>query len=167
MTALKEGEGVGFRGTYLHTIDQKSRIFMPSSFRDELGKSVNVRLVSGANTYIQCFSESEFDRLFEKYMDKYGEFEDEDILVMKFNAGTFPAVVDAQGRVSLPPEMRERAGISENAYVLGAGRTVSIMSAECYETMFSAYDSTHEQIDAAYAAKKRRSIDKLRSGETE
>ena len=51
-------------GTYRHQTDEKSRLRMPSKFKDALGEGFIV--TKGTNGCLFCFSQTQFEELYKK-----------------------------------------------------------------------------------------------------
>ncbi len=136
-----------FMGEYDHTADAKGRLFVPSKFRDELGKKFVV--TRGLDGCLYAYGEEEWHRVKEDITtnpalnDKNGrEFK------RIFFAGAAEVEVDGQGRILLPAKLREYAGIEKEVVSVGIGTKVEIWSKERYEKM----DTSYEKMDAVMEA---------------
>ena len=137
-----------FIGTYRHQIDEKCRLRMPSKFKEALGEGFIV--AKGTNGCLFAFSASEFENLYKK-LENVSMFDLEaQKPVRSLLASAFVTEEDKQGRILLPPELRNYAKIVKNIVTIGVGNRVEIWSEEC----FNAYNTSESYDDAASALAK-------------
>ncbi len=124
-------------GEYLHTIDAKSRVFVPAKLRESLGETFMLaRSVDG------CLSLYHIDE-WNKLCDKLASLPDSQTKNIKRFLFTFASEVspDAHGRITLPQGLREYATLSKDAAFLGVGDHAEIWDAERWEAMKSGDDA--------------------------
>lgn len=126
-----------FMGEYDHTADAKGRLFVPSKFRDELGKKFVV--TKGLDGCLFAYGEEEWSLVVEGI--KSLSLTDQNGLKFTrfFFAGAAEVEADAQGRILLPGKLREYAGITKDVVSIGVGNRVEIWSKERYEGMETSY----------------------------
>ena len=111
-----------------HNIDKKGRIFVPSRFKNDFGDSV----VMCANTFGQkClwgFSQEGFEKFCDK-LNKLPYAKTQNIYRTLSDSAAF-AELDASGRVLIPSELREFAGIDTEVHIVGMKNNIEIWSAE-------------------------------------
>ena len=119
----------GFYGTFMHTLDPKNRVFMPAKLRNELGESFYVtrKLTKRA---LAVYPQSEWDKLNNK-LNELPDSEVGDIKIFLFSHSVV-AVPDSQGRVLLPPDLTEYAGIERDLAIVGIGDHVLIYAADAW-----------------------------------
>ena len=102
-------------GEYQHTIDAKGRLFMPAKLRDDLG-----------GTFILHKLEVKLNALpmTNKNARTFARF---------FFSGAAEMECDKQGRVLLPANLRDFAGLDKNAVIVGVGSRAEIWSAERWQ----------------------------------
>jgi len=61
-------------------------------------------------------------------------------------SGAYPATLDRQGRVLLPPALRQYAGLGEEVVLAGTGRVLEIWSKGFWERERQSLDDTAAQI---------------------
>lgn len=117
-----------FTGEYNHTVDTKGRLIVPSLYREQLGVSFVV--TKGLDGCLFVYSETEWNKLEEKLANlpltnqgarKFSRF---------LHAGAVYCETDRQGRILLPANLRDFAGIVKEAVLIGNGNHVEIWSAE-------------------------------------
>ncbi|MCX6368504.1 MAG: division/cell wall cluster transcriptional repressor MraZ [Armatimonadetes bacterium] len=117
---------MGFRGEHYHGLDEKGRVIMPLKFRNALGNSFVI--TRGIGPCLSVYRESDFD-LIEENLNKQPSL-DPHVLRMK-RLLCAPAVdtdTDNQGRVALPANLRQWAGIDTEVVVVGMGEKIEIWS---------------------------------------
>ncbi len=101
-------------GTYEHTIDVKGRMAIPTKIRDCLGGTFIVTI--GPDRCLYAYSEEEW----EKFTDKISTLTGEKAKTAKmFIVKATVLEPDKQGRVLIPQNLREYAGLSHDVTVLG------------------------------------------------
>jgi MraZ protein len=113
-----------FLGTYTPRLDEKGRLFLPAKFRDELAGGLVI--TKGQERCLYVFSMPEFarvtDRLREAPLTAKGARDYSRVLF----AGAHDEVPDRQGRVGVPQQLREYAGLARDCAVVGANTRVEI-----------------------------------------
>lgn len=115
-----------FRGGFAHSIDDKGRIIIPQKFRLLLGEKFVV--TKGLDRCLWVFTEEEFRELDERL--KSQPMLDANVvrLIRFFSAEAYDGSADSQGRIAIPTNLREYAGIEKEAMVVGAGNRIEIWS---------------------------------------
>ena len=118
-------------GEYLHTIDAKSRVFVPAKLREGLGET----FVLSRNTdgCLSLYHLDEWARLSDKLM----ALPDSQSRAVKRFFFTFSSEVtpDAHGRITIPQGLREYAALNKDAAFLGVGDHAELWAAERWEPM--------------------------------
>ena len=117
-------------GEYYHTLDAKNRLFIPSKHREILGENFMITRKVGERC-LATYSAAEW----EKFSEKLTQFPDSVVNKLKrfLYSKTIMVTPDAQGRVILPQEMLEFAGITKNVVTAGCGLYADIWAAERWE----------------------------------
>lgn len=133
-----------FMSEYNHTIDTKGRLIVPSKFRDQLGdefvvtKGMDGCLFVYANEDWSAFEQKLTSLpLINKEARKFARF---------FLAGAAQVEVDKQGRILLPSNLRDFAGLEKDVVLVGVGSRIEIWSKENWENMDA--DSNMDDIAA-------------------
>ena len=113
-----------FIGEYNHTIDAKGRLIIPSRFREVLGDEFVV--TKGMDGCLFVFDNPEW-QAFEEKLHKLPMIDKGARQFTRFFlAGAASVEVDKQGRILLPAVLREFAGITKDAVLVGVGSRVEI-----------------------------------------
>ena len=127
-----------FMGEYNHSIDAKGRLIIPSKFRDMLGDEFVV--TKGLEGCLFVFEKYEF----ESFMDKLNEKSDLEAKVRKikrfFISGAQEMEPDKQGRMLVPPTLREYAGLEKEVVFAGVGGHIEIWDKSKWDDVTSVDD---------------------------
>ncbi|MDO8522723.1 MAG: division/cell wall cluster transcriptional repressor MraZ, partial [bacterium] len=118
-------------GEYLHTIDGKNRISVPSKFRKELGKTVVV--TRGLDKCLFLYTVAEWKILAEKLAKLPWGKADTRSFVRTMIAGATDVEIDALGRILLPDYLKVYGHLKEAAMVVGLYNRVEIWSPELWQ----------------------------------
>jgi MraZ protein len=120
-----------FFGTYTPKLDDKGRLFLPAKFRDDLVEGLVV--TRGQERCLTVWSNADFGnlttRLGEASLTNKGT---RDYVRMLFSAAT-QEVPDKQGRISIPPVLREYASLNKDVMVIGAMNRIEIWDPESWQ----------------------------------
>ncbi len=127
-----------FMGEYNHTIDAKGRVIVPSKFRDLLGEEFVV--TKGLDGCLFVFDNKEWAAFEEKLRSLPITNKDARAIVRFFLAGAASVEVDRQGRILLPASLRDFAGLTKDAVLVGVGSRIEIWSKDSWESVASFED---------------------------
>lgn len=113
-----------FLGEYLHTLDSKNRISIPSKFRKELGRVVVI--TRGLDHCLYVYSRKAWEKQAREYAAEVNGSAARRGLARLFLAGSSEIDVDGSGRVLIPEHLKSFASISEKAVVAGVADRVEI-----------------------------------------
>lgn len=115
-------------GKFTHTLDAKKRLFIPAKHREQLGESFVI--TRNVDKCLSVFSMAEW----EKYTDKLEQLPSTQAReIARFIYSNAAEVQpDAQGRVLVPAELLDYAGILKSAVVVGCGRRAEIWAEEIW-----------------------------------
>ena len=121
-----------FMGEYNHTIDAKSRLIIPSKFREVLGDEFVV--TKGLDGCLFVFDNKEW-AIFEEKLQKLPSLTNPDVrkFVRFFMAGATSVEVDKQGRILIPAGLKDFEALEKDTVLIGVGNRVEIWSKERYD----------------------------------
>ncbi len=120
-----------YKGKYNHTIDAKGRLIIPSKFRDALGDEFVISM--GMDGCLFAFDEQGWQSFEQSLNDMPMNKKDIRNLTRFFLAGAADVEVDKQGRILIPAELREFAGLEKDVTLIGVGARIEIWSKERWE----------------------------------
>lgn len=119
-----------FLGTYSPRLDEKGRVFLPAKFRDELAEGLVI--TKGQERCLYVFSAAEFGRLTERLREAPLTAKGARDYSRVFFASAHDDTPDKQGRVTVPPGLRDYAGLDRDCVVIGANTRVEIWDAAAW-----------------------------------
>ncbi|MDD3678523.1 MAG: division/cell wall cluster transcriptional repressor MraZ [Dehalococcoidales bacterium] len=121
-----------FFGEFGYRMDEKGRIPLPPRFRAQLKDGLV--LMPGVDNCITAYTMTEWARIAESLNTKSGVTRSK---VRKLNRALFSTAfhinIDGQGRISLPVQLREHAGIDEEVIVVGANNCLELWNKVAWE----------------------------------
>ncbi|MFO7166470.1 MAG: division/cell wall cluster transcriptional repressor MraZ [Chloroflexota bacterium] len=128
-----------FLGEYEHTVDEKGRLAIPSRFRDELGEGVII--TRGFDKCLYGFPRPFWETLAQQVTSVGLAQADARNVQRLLFSGAADLVFDRQGRVLIPQNLREYAGIGEQVVIAGLNRYFEIWSPERWKEQLEAMES--------------------------
>ncbi|TYC50135.1 transcriptional regulator MraZ [Weissella muntiaci] len=118
-----------FMGTFQHTLDTKNRLIVPAKFRNQLGETFVV--TKWMENSLHAFTLEGWQDFSEKLNQLPNTNKDARRFRRFIYAGAVEAEFDKQGRISLPADLKEYAGILKDVTLFGNGDdSFEIWSAE-------------------------------------
>ena len=130
-------------GEYLHTIDAKGRLNFPAKLRDDIGTAFIV--TKGLDGCLFGYSQEEWKKLEEKI--KSLPLSKARNLQRFLFASAGEVECDKQGRIIIPPSLREYAKLEKDVAVIGASSRVEFWNKQAWEEQ--CMDITGEAIETA------------------
>ena len=130
-----------FMGEYNHTIDAKGRMIVPAKFREKLGSEFVV--TKGLDGCLFIYSAEEWANIEEKFRNTPLTTRDARKFSRFFFAGAASCEFDKQGRVLIPPVLREFADLKKDVVLAGVFNKIEIWSRERWLSE-SQYDDMEE-----------------------
>lgn len=122
-----------FFGTHLPKLDEKGRLFLPAKYRDEL--AAGVVLTRGQEHHcLYVFPQADFTRMGEELSTSQPTARSARDHRRVFFASGFEQIPDKQGRITVPPTLREYAGLQRDCAVVGNNTRLEIWDAEAWES---------------------------------
>ncbi len=121
-----------FLGTHSPRLDDKGRLFLPAKYRDELANGLV--LTKGQERCLYVFPVAEFGRLTEALREAPVTAKAVRDYSRVFFASASDEIPDKQGRVTIPPSLREYAGLARDCIVIGANTRLEIWDAAAWSS---------------------------------
>ncbi|MCI1955188.1 MAG: division/cell wall cluster transcriptional repressor MraZ [Oscillospiraceae bacterium] len=130
-------------GEYQHNIDPKGRVIVPSRFREDLGECFYI--TKGLDGCLFVLSPPGWDKL----RDKVSAMPVSKARGLQrfFFSGAAEAVPDKQGRILIPQNLRDYAGLTKDVTFIGASSRAEIWDS----ARWSQFNSTLTQDSIAEA----------------
>jgi transcriptional regulator MraZ len=111
-----------FRGRFQHTIDPKGRLSVPARFRDVLAQYEGQLVVVPNEHSLEVHPLEEWQRIEEKLNAQPLFTPEVRQLSRLYISRAKDVVLDAAGRILLPPDTRRQAGLEKEVTLVGGGR---------------------------------------------
>jgi MraZ protein len=135
-----------FLGEYAHTIDDKGRLTIPARFRDELEGGVII--TRGLDGCLWAYSRSEWEEL----ANKIAKLPTTNPAARNFArfmfSSAFDSVPDRQGRILVPQNLRDYAGIQDDTVVIGVMSRLEIWNPSRWSQVVAEVEQNPEAIVA-------------------
>lgn len=128
-----------FLGTYAPKLDEKGRVILPAKFREELSSGLVV--TRGQERCIYVFSQREFEDIHGKIRQASITSKQNRDFLRLFLSGASQELPDNQNRITLPPTLREYAGLDRDLTVIGAGNRAEIWDTTAWTTYYESAES--------------------------
>jgi MraZ protein len=120
-----------FLGTHTPRLDDKGRLILPAKFRDELAEGLV--MTKGQERCLYVWPAAEFQRITEQMRQAPVTSKAVRDYMRVLFAGASDEQPDRQGRVTVPPGLRDYAGLTRDCVVIGANTRVEIWDAQAWE----------------------------------
>jgi MraZ protein len=136
-----------FRGRFEHTIDEKGRLSIPSKFRELLSaKGENELVLTDFDSCLTAYPKDEWRVLEEKMKQLSMIQKDVRNFLRLFYSSATEVPLDPQGRILIPPQMRERAQLDREVVLLGLLNKIEIWDKESWEDFMARSAGTFEEV---------------------
>jgi len=129
-----------FLGTHTPRLDEKGRLILPAKYRDELAEGVVI--TKGQERCLYVWPLAEFTRVTTAMRDAQmsGKTLRDHSRVLFASASD--EVPDKQGRITVPPGLRQYAGLDRDCVVIGANTRMEIWDAAAWEAYLAAQEES-------------------------
>ena len=126
-----------FLGTYTPSLDDKGRLILPARFRDEL--AAGLVITKGQERCLAVWTAAGFAELTEQMRSASRPGASDAVIGRPsrdyhrvFFASAYDCVPDSQGRIVVPPPLRQYAGLTRECVVIGADTRLEIWDAAAW-----------------------------------
>lgn len=121
-----------FLGTHTPRLDDKGRLALPAKFRTELEGGLVI--TKGQERCLFVFPMAEFSRITELLRSAPVTQRSVRDYSRVFFASASHEVPDGQGRITVPSQLREYAGLSKDCVVIGANSRVEVWDSGAWQS---------------------------------
>ena len=126
-----------FTSEFEHTIDSKSRMFIPAKYREFVGSSVYLCKWTEGNLYFMTVDG--WEKYKEAVLENLSTTKDRNVLRRLFGWAT-EVPLDSQGRILIPQNYMDHAGLTDKAIIVGCGTRAEIWSPERWRELNETLD---------------------------
>ncbi|MEZ0395801.1 MAG: division/cell wall cluster transcriptional repressor MraZ [Anaerolineales bacterium] len=120
-----------FLGQFLHSFDDKFRLTVPARFREALAEGAY--LVQGLDNNLMVLTAQAFEVVYQRLMAMNMMDPTARVLRRLILGNAAEAELDSAGRILIPQILRERAGLQNEAVLVGQGDYFEIWSPEAWK----------------------------------
>ncbi len=138
-------------GTFSRAIDEKLRIAIPKPLREALGASAKgvLYVAPGTDGSLALFTEESLAGLAERLANASPNAQDVRAFSRLFYARAQAAEMDGQGRIRIPPELAQLAGLGKEATLIGVQDHLELWDRERREQYVKTRQGQFDQIAEA------------------
>ncbi len=138
-------------GTFRRAVDEKLRIAIPKPLRDALGALAKgvLYVTPGTDGSLALYTEDALARLAQRLANASPNAQDVRAFSRLFYARAQAVELDSQGRVRVPPELAELAGLTKEAVLVGVHDHLELWDRLRWESYVGQKQSHFDQIAEA------------------
>jgi MraZ protein len=135
-------------GTFARALDDKLRLAIPKLLRDAIGHPQNsvIYIAPGTDGSLALYTEDVFSKLADHLALAPPTGEDVRAFSRLFYAQAQPAEIDRQGRLRIPPELAQWAGIDKDVVLLGVRDHLELWSAAAWQNYLQDKQAHYDEI---------------------
>ncbi len=118
-------------GEYRHSLDPKSRITIPSKFREDLSVFV---MTKGLDDCLFLYPKDQWEKIENKLKELPMTNKTVRSFVRTFFSGAVDCTLDKQGRVLIPENLRKYANLDDKCVIIGLANRAEIWSDESWKS---------------------------------
>ena len=134
-------------GEYLHTLDSKKRLSLPSKFRKEVGRTVVV--TRGLDSCLFMFPKAAWAKIAQKLSDLPVGQADTRGMARFLLAGAVETEVDGAGRILIPEYLKDFAELRSRVVLAGVSDRIEIWNEKTWEEYKKRIEKSADQMAQA------------------
>lgn len=139
-----------FLGTHHPRLDEKGRLFLPAKFRDQF--SGGLVMTKGQEGCLYVFPAQAFEASLSAELGRSSITGRDRGQLRVLLGDAHDDTLDRQGRVTIPPYLREYAGLTRDCAVVGVGDHVEVWDAQAWQRYLAAQESVYANVGPGGAA---------------
>ena len=144
---VREGIQAMFMGEYHHSVDNKNRLIIPSSLRQQTKNNKDEFVITrGLEQSLFLYPTLEWQSLGERLKNLSTAKSNSRAFVRLLFSGAHPVQPDTQGRITLPQGLKDFAQIEEKVVIIGAFNKIEIWDEERWEEYYKQQRSLFEEL---------------------
>lgn len=137
-----------FYGEYLHSIDRKGRLILPSKFRQVCQSNFIEKffVTRGLDKCLFMFSEEEWRTQENKFKSISFTKQQARTFNRIYFSGAAEVIPDRQGRILIPQYLKNFAQIKRDVIIVGVSNRIEIWSKEKWQEFYGNWQPSFEEI---------------------
>lgn len=138
----------------MHTIDTKNRMSLPAGFRQELQRrSDQPPILTNAHECLDLFPFEDWLEFEERIVGIASVDPEAQAYARMMISGATPCPIDKQGRILVPPHLRDHAGLDREVTVAGVGPKIELWDKARFEANLTQTNARYPEMARSVAAK--------------
>lgn len=133
-----------FIGEYLHNLDAKGRIIIPSKFREEL--HTTFILTRGLDGCLTIYSNEQWTKIFEELSKLPNTKKATRKYIHMLTSRACECTVDNQGRIQIPAYLSNAVNITKECAIIGVNDHIEIWDKNTWENYYSEASDDFEEV---------------------
>jgi MraZ protein len=134
-----------FMGSHHPKLDDKGRVILPAKFRDELEGGIVI--TKGQDRCLVIWPRAEFEAYAERLRLNAQSNAKVRSYTRIFMSSAFDDTLDRQGRLTIPPILREFAELDKDLVVTGANTRIEIWNAATWDAYVAEHEADYVDLD--------------------
>jgi len=137
-----------FRGRSEHSLDEKGRLNIPTRFREVLRDQYDEKLmVTPWNKCLKAYPVHQWEKMEMQLQSHLQDQPGMKKMIRYMLGGVVECLLDKQGRILLPPKLREEGGISREVVITGVMTYFEIIDKQTWEEENKPTAADYESFD--------------------
>ena len=133
-----------FLGTHSPRLDDKNRVILPARYRDFLAEGLVMS--KGQDRCVVVWTKDGFAKYAEELAQGKHTVADIRRYTRVLFASAYDDTPDKQGRISLPQQLRDYAGLDRDVVIAGNGATAAIWNAPAWAQSLAAQEQSFSEL---------------------
>ena len=134
-----------FLGTHSPRLDDKNRVILPAKFREALAEGLV--MTKGQDRCLVVWTSTGFADYAESLRNAPQTTDQTRRYTRVLFASAYDDVPDKQGRITIPSQLREYAGLTRECVVVGADTRIEIWDAAAWESYLADTEQSFVELD--------------------
>ena len=133
-----------FLGTHTPRLDEKGRLFLPAKFRDDLAEGLV--MTKGQEGCVTVWPVAQFRKVADAMAQQVFTDRQSRVVQRLFLADATAETPDRQGRITVPPVLRQHAGLERDVVVVGMNKRLEIWASGRWDAFQAAEAEDFERL---------------------
>jgi MraZ protein len=135
-----------FLGTHTPRLDDKNRVILPARYREHLADGLVMS--KGQDRCVVVWTKAGFDQYAEELAQGKHTVADQRRYTRVLFASAYDDTPDKQGRITIPPKLREYAGLTRDCVVIGQNTFLEIWDPIAWEAYEAGAEESFVELDS-------------------
>jgi len=135
-------------GQYERTVDQKDRLAIPKTLRDEFStpSPTNLYVTKGYDDCLELYSPEEFQKFAERLRERTSSEDEFRRFERLFFSSAENVSIDSQGRIRLPNRLIQQVALGHEVMLIGVRNRAEIWSLQKWSEFQKEFESKFDEV---------------------